>query len=68
MATALMRRALDYLDRRGVAQVRLEVRPDNAPALAVYSRLGFRVAGSTSDSQGPWLIMLRSRPGLQPGD
>lgn len=63
-----MRRALDYLDRRGVAQVRLEVRPDNAPALAVYSRLGFRVAGSTSDSQGPWLIMLRSRPGLQPGD
>lgn len=68
IATALLRRGLDYLDRRGARQVRLEVRPGNAPAEALYTRLGFQVVGRTRDSQGPWLIMVRSRPGLQPAD
>ena len=60
IASGLMQRGLDYLRRRGAPQVRLEVRPDNAPAVKVYTRLGFEVVGETGDSQGPWLIMVKS--------
>lgn len=59
IASALMRRGLEYLRGRGVPQVRLEVRPDNAPAVKVYTRLGFEVVGETGDSQGAWLIMIK---------
>lgn len=55
----LLRRGLEYLDRSGARRVRLEVRPDNAPALHLYERSGFAVVGRTRDSQGEWLIMLR---------
>lgn len=51
--------ALQRLDRLGAIPVRLEVRPDNEPAVRLYSHLGFHEVGRTSDSQGDWLIMLR---------
>lgn len=59
IARALCTRALDRLDRLGARPVRLEVRPANGPAVSVYTRLGFEVAGTARDSQGEWLIMLR---------
>lgn len=62
IARALCRAALDRFDRIGASPVRLEVRPWNAPAVAVYAGLGFRETGTTHDSQGAWLIMLRERP------
>lgn len=62
LARALCTLGLARLDRLAAGPVRLEVRPDNAPALTLYRRLGFQVAGSTRDAQGEWLIMLRERP------
>lgn len=59
MATALMAEAMAYFRSRGVKRVRLEVRPDNAPAIKVYEHYGFAAAGYTYDSQGPWLIMMK---------
>ena len=56
----LVEAGLAYLRSRRVSQVRLEVRPDNVPALRLYRRLGFIEAGETRDSQGPWLVMLAS--------
>lgn len=62
LATRLCRMGLERLDRLGASPVRLEVRPTNAPAMALYTHLGFRPAGETEDSQGRWLIMLREGP------
>lgn len=61
IATRLCRMGLQRLDRIGASPVRLEVRPENRPAVALYTGLGFRTVGSTRDSQGEWLIMLRHR-------
>lgn len=44
-ARPLLRRHLDALAARGVRRVHLEVDEDNAPALALYRRLGFRETG-----------------------
>jgi len=41
LARALMRTVLEAVDSRGVDHVGLDVRLDNAPALAFYKRLGF---------------------------
>lgn len=59
IATALCRRGLARLDSLGVRPVRLEVRPENLPAVRLYTGLEFRQVGETADSQGTWLIMLR---------
>lgn len=58
IGSALLATGLRRFDRAGVA-ARLEVRPDNAPALRMYEAAGFRAVGTTSDSHGPWLIMIR---------
>lgn len=63
LATKLARLGIERLDRLGVPLVRLEVRPDNAPAVRLYTGLGFRPHSTTRDSQGEWLIMLREPPG-----
>ncbi|MCL4401838.1 MAG: GNAT family N-acetyltransferase [Acidobacteria bacterium] len=55
----LLQRGLAYLDRQGVPTIRLEVRPENAAAIHLYQKYGFRTVGQTRDSQGIWLIMLR---------
>lgn len=65
LARAMMAEALVYFRARHVARVRLEVRPDNAPAIKVYEDCGFVAAGFTSDSQGPWLIMMKE---MEQGD
>lgn len=59
IAQALMQSANDYFTASGVTRVRLEVRPDNLPAVKVYEKSGYRSAGYTYDSQGPWLIMFK---------
>ncbi len=65
LARAMMAAALVYFRSRRVARVRLEVRPDNAPAIKVYEDCGFVAAGFTYDSQGPWLIMMKE---MEQGD
>jgi Acetyltransferases len=59
VARAMMAAAMAYFRSRGAVKVRLEVRPDNAPALRIYEDYGFVAAGYTYDSQGPWLIMMK---------
>lgn len=41
LGEALLRRAMDEAANRGAARVSLEVRADNAAAIALYRRLGF---------------------------
>lgn len=60
IGTGLMQQGLAYLTAQGVAAVRLEVRPDNAPAVHVYEKQGFVGKGCTSDTQGAWLIMVKT--------
>ena len=57
IAKALTRAGLDYLATRGVREVRLEVRPDNAAAIAAYRANGFVERGKTRDAGGEWLVM-----------
>lgn len=59
VATMLMKVSLDYFKAGKASLVRLEVRPDNAPAVKVYKKLGFVEGGTTRDSQGDWLIMFK---------
>lgn len=56
---SLVRASLDWLSEVGVRRVRLEVRPDNVAALSLYRALGFQVRGEVTDSQGPWLVMVK---------
>lgn len=59
IGTNLTRLGLDYLESSGAKRVRLEVRPDNSPAIHIYEKLGFHTKGHTRDTQGTWLIMLK---------
>jgi ribosomal protein S18 acetylase RimI-like enzyme len=59
VASRLMEAAIRYFQDQKVTRVRLEVRPDNAPAIKVYEKLGFYRDGFTTDSQGQWLIMFK---------
>jgi [ribosomal protein S18]-alanine N-acetyltransferase len=63
----LLLAGLEYLQGTGVPQVRLEVRPENTPALKLYESQGFVTVGRTRDSQGDWLIMLKDFAGAPPG-
>ncbi|HEY3369154.1 MAG TPA: GNAT family N-acetyltransferase [Symbiobacteriaceae bacterium] len=63
LAKRLCSMGLERLDRIGAKPVRLEVRPENTPALAVYTRLGFEAVGRARDAQGDWLIMMRHKDG-----
>jgi ribosomal protein S18 acetylase RimI-like enzyme len=58
----LMRQGLSYLAACGVTSIRLEVRPENAAAVHLYQKYGFIARGSTRDTQGAWLIMLKESP------
>lgn len=61
----LLEAALARLQGRGIRRVRLEVRPENTAALQLYGSLGFAVRGKITDSQGPWLIMIREVAGAE---
>ena len=58
VAFALVSAGLAYLRSRGVLELRLEVRPDNAPARSVYDRAGFVEVGRTRDPGGEWVVMV----------
>lgn len=62
VATALVSEGLRLLQTLGVPEVRLEVRPWNAAALAVYARTGWREVGRTRDLEGEWVVMV-ANPG-----
>lgn len=55
----LFEAGLQRLEDCGCERVRLEVRPDNAPARRIYESSGFEARGSYRDSQGEWLIMVK---------
>lgn len=57
----LLGAALEALSERGVKVVRLEVRPDNLPALRLYRGFGFKEEGTFDDSQGKWTVMVKGR-------
>jgi ribosomal protein S18 acetylase RimI-like enzyme len=50
---ALLRSMVSSLSDRGVRRVYLEVDCDNAPAIRLYERWGFRRVGTLSDYYGP---------------
>ena len=58
VASFLVSAGLEYLRGQGVREMRLEVRPENLPALAVYSRAGFVEVGRTRDPGGEWIVMV----------
>lgn len=58
IAHELVRAGLLAMHEMGVPEVRLEVRPWNAPAVAVYRKTGWREAGRTRDLEGEWLVMV----------
>jgi ribosomal protein S18 acetylase RimI-like enzyme len=60
IGSGLLARALDYLHAQGVPSVRLEVRPENPSAKHLYEKYGFEIKGTTQDTQGSWLIMLKT--------
>jgi ribosomal-protein-alanine N-acetyltransferase len=60
IGTGLVERALEYLCSSGVRAVKLEVRPDNVPARRIYEKMGFARVGEFNDSQGQWIVMLKT--------
>ena len=67
IGSGLTKAGLDYLRSRGEKMVRLEVRPDNQPAIRVYEKYGFKITGETTDVQGKWLVMLLDLSGEEHG-
>jgi ribosomal protein S18 acetylase RimI-like enzyme len=57
VAKALLHAGLDYIATRGVPEVRLEVEPDNAPAIAAYREVGFTERGRMRNAYGDWIVM-----------
>lgn len=58
IGSGLIKSAIARLKNEGIHKVRLEVRPDNASAIHVYEKHGFKTAGRMKDTQGEWLIMF----------
>ncbi|NMB46389.1 MAG: GNAT family N-acetyltransferase [Firmicutes bacterium] len=57
---ALLQKAIAYLATTPATLVKLEVRPDNVPARRLYESMGFQAISTSEDSQGQWIVMLRS--------
>lgn len=57
VAKALVAEGLRYLAQRGVPEVRLEVQPDNASAIAAYASNGFVERGRLRNVYGEWIVM-----------
>lgn len=57
-ATALVSAGLQAMRQLGVTEVRLEVRPWNAPAMRLYTKTGWREVGRTRDLEGEWVVMV----------
>ncbi len=59
LGKALAAAGLEHLRAVGAHRVKLEVRPENTPALRTYQRLGFQQVGSYDDKQGSWWVMVK---------
>lgn len=55
----LVKHALEHFAELGLDRVKLEVRPENLPAVRTYTGQGFIGAGRTRDLQGEWLVMIK---------
>jgi ribosomal protein S18 acetylase RimI-like enzyme len=60
LGRALLQKGMLYLYKCGKEYIKLEVRPWNKAALGLYSSSGFKPAGTTRDSQGEWLVMVKT--------
>jgi ribosomal protein S18 acetylase RimI-like enzyme len=58
LAKQLVLSGMAAMRNANVPEVRLEVRPWNKAALAVYEKTGWREAGRTRDLEGEWLVMV----------
>ena len=56
---ALLERGLEYLRRRNVARVKLEVLRANTPALNLYLKEGFRPVAKMPDGNRLWIVMTK---------
>ncbi|HXW52340.1 MAG TPA: GNAT family N-acetyltransferase [Candidatus Acidoferrales bacterium] len=61
IAKLLVHAGLKYLAGEHIQEVRLEVRPENKPAIAAYLANGFVERGRTQDAGGDWIVMT-ARP------
>lgn len=64
VARTLVTEGLRRMAGEGVPEVRLEVRPWNAPAVHVYETTGWHSVGRTRDAEGEWLVMV-ANPGAR---
>jgi ribosomal protein S18 acetylase RimI-like enzyme len=62
----LMKAAEDEARRRECAYIRLEVRPDNAPAISLYKKLGYREFGLFPDYYEDHTAALRMEKWISP--
>jgi len=58
IAKQLVAAGLEALRELHVPEVRLEVRPSNLSAIALYQRTGWREVGRTRDLEGEWIVMV----------
>lgn len=58
LAKQLVSGGMAAMRSANVPEVRLEVRPWNKAAIAVYEKTGWREAGCTRDLEGEWLVMV----------
>ncbi len=68
LADALMADAEQFAARRGCRALRLEVRPDNQPAIRLYRRLGYRPIGAYRGYYADGSDALRFEKPLAAGD
>jgi len=59
IGTQLVEEGLNYLKSKGIKSVKLEVRPDNLPAIKLYKKFGFEQIGMANDPQGKWIVMKK---------
>lgn len=57
----LIARGLQYIESLGIERIKLEVRPENIPALKLYESFGFCPIGQAQDLQGAWVVMMKDK-------
>jgi len=58
IAKRLVDAGLSAMRALNVPEVRLEVRPSNRSAIALYRKTGWREVGRTRDLEGEWIVMV----------
>jgi len=62
-----VRAGLETMRSLGIDEVRLEVRPWNGRALALYKKTGWREVGRTRDLEGEWVVMVANPSPIHKG-